>query len=136
MASGLGDLTKGLDSVLKSEEEKKKEAEIKRKAEKKENLKKAIEFFKEHTKQIEILRDDKIATVYFPKLPFCHKLPKDLKEKFHDEVNRKTTKSKLTALMNTTEEFKNTMIHEERLRILFNYNPLLGFFADNGKLWE
>jgi hypothetical protein len=38
--------------------------------------------------------------------------------------------------MNTTEEFKNTMIHEERLRILFNYNPLLGFFADNGKLWE
>lgn len=50
MASGLGDLTKGLDNVLKSDEEKKKEAEIKRKAEKKENIKKAIEFFKTHTK--------------------------------------------------------------------------------------
>lgn len=28
------------------------------------------------------------------------------------------------------------MKHEERLRILFNINPLLGAIASQGKLWE
>lgn len=28
------------------------------------------------------------------------------------------------------------MKHEERLRILFSYNPVLGIFASKGKLWE
>jgi inositol 1,4,5-triphosphate receptor type 3 len=28
------------------------------------------------------------------------------------------------------------MKHEERLRILFNYNPFLGFLGSNAKLWE
>jgi inositol 1,4,5-triphosphate receptor type 3 len=79
MKSGFGGLTKGLDNALKSDEEKKKDEERERKAAKKEKLIAAIEFFKKNTKQIEILRGDKISTVYFPKLPFCHKLPKDLK---------------------------------------------------------
>jgi hypothetical protein len=63
-------------------------------------------------------------------------LPKDLKEEFHDRVNRATPKAKITDLINGSPEFVKTMNHEERLRIIFNYNPLLGFLGDHGKLWE
>lgn len=62
-------------------------------------------------------------------------LPKDSKDEFHENVIRTNSKSKVTYLMVNSELFIRTMRHEERLRILFNYSPILGFFADNGKLW-
>lgn len=83
----------------KSSEDKKKEQDLldrKKNKENKELLIEAIKFFKFNTKSIEINREDKLYTVYFPKLPFCHMLPKDLKEEFHDTVVRTSSKSKLT----------------------------------------
>lgn len=50
-----------------------------------------------------MVRDDKIYTVYFPKLPFCKLLPKDAKIDFHDEVDRTSSKTKLTYLMDETK---------------------------------
>ena len=83
-----------------------------------------------------MVRDDKIYTVYFPKLPYCKLLPKDAKIEFHDGVDRTSSKTKLTYLMDETKQLIKTMQHEERLRIFFSYNPVIGVFASHGKLWE
>jgi hypothetical protein len=62
--------------------------------------KKAINFFRENTCSIDMLRDNKLYIIRFPKLPFCQLLPKDVKLSFHDRVDRTSSKSKLTDLMN------------------------------------
>lgn len=64
-----------------------------------------MRFFKRNSKSIEIIRDNNIIRIYFPKLPFCNTLSKDLKNDFHDEVSRESAKSKLTYLMSQTESF-------------------------------
>ena len=63
-------------------------------------------------------------------------LPNDLKEEFHEQVERTSSKTKLTYLMGSAEMLENTMKYEEKLRIFFNYNPILGIIANHGKLWE
>ena len=55
---------------------------------------------------------------------------------FHDRVDRTSSKTKLTDLINECEIIIETMKHEERLRIFFKINPVLGILASNGKLWE
>lgn len=45
------------------------EQEEKRKQ--KEQLKLAIRFFKKHSCSIEIVREEQVFQVFFPKLPFC-----------------------------------------------------------------
>lgn len=67
--------------------------------------------------------------MFFPKLPYCHQLPKDLKTEFHDEVNRSSAKTKLNYLMTRSDSIIKTMKHEEYLRILFNINPIFGAIA-------
>ena len=52
-----------------------------------------------------MIKDNNIIRIYFPKLPFCNTLSKDLKNDFHDEVSRESAKSKLTYLMSQTESF-------------------------------
>jgi hypothetical protein len=99
-------------------------------------MKKSISFFRKHTCHIDIVRDEKIYTVYFPKIPYCMLLPKDSKNDFHNDVDRTSSKTKLSFLMDETKKLIKTMEHEERLRIFFSYNPLIGVFARHGKLWE
>lgn len=98
--------------------------------EKKQLLTDSISFFMNNTVSIEFIRDEKIYRVYFPKLPCCHLLPKELKNDFHDDVNRSTPKSKITDLMNMTEYIVNTMRHEEMLKEFFKFNPLLGILVN------
>jgi len=38
--------------------------------------------------------------------------------------------------MNQSDNMIKTMEHEEKLRIFFSYNPVIGIFANHGKLWE
>lgn len=38
--------------------------------------------------------------------------------------------------MNQADQNIKIMEHEERLRIFFSYNRILGIFANHGKLWE
>ncbi len=63
-------------------------------------------------------------------------LTKEIKNEFHLKVQRISTKTKLVQLMEESEEIENIIKHEERLRILFNKNPILSIFANHRQLWE
>lgn len=97
--NALGNLKKNFEDILKDDAQLQREEELKKKREQKELTKNSIKFFKENTCSVEMIRDKHIHTVYFPKLPFCKLLPKDLKEEFHDAVPRTSSKTKLTYLM-------------------------------------
>lgn len=43
----------------------------------------AIKFFRQNTCSIDMIRDQKLYTVFFPKLPICN-LPKSARLEFHD----------------------------------------------------
>ena len=110
--SGLGAMKKmgqKMGNVFKTEDELRREEDIHRKVEQQKLMKKSISFFRQHTCNIDMVRDDKIYTVYFPKLPFCKLLPKDAKVEFHDDVDRTSSKTKLTYLMDETEKLIKIM---------------------------
>jgi hypothetical protein len=109
-------LKKNIDDIMKDPAEKAKEEELKLKLELKELTKNSIKFFREHTCSLEVVRDKHLFTIYFPKLPFCKLLPKDLKDEFHETVPRTSSKTKLTYLMDETDKLVNIMKHEEKLR--------------------
>lgn len=61
-----------------------------------------------------MIRDQKLYTIYFPKLPICN-LPKTARLEFHDQVNRTSSKTKLTYLMERANFLIKVMVYEEKL---------------------
>ena len=78
-------------------------------------MKKAFNFFSSNCENIDIVRDDKIELVFFIKLPYCHWLPDEKKKSFNEEVDRSSTKSKVTALVKESDNIIEIIKHEERL---------------------
>lgn len=54
------------------------------------NEKKAYEFFKYHSRRIEIAIEDQLQGIYFPKKPICQYLSQSKKKEFMANVNRDT----------------------------------------------
>lgn len=69
---------------------------------------------------IEVIRNDRIEIVFFIKLPFTHKLPKEKKDEFHDLVDRSSTKSKVQGLVDESSRLIKVCIHEEKLKRFFD----------------
>ncbi|CAK81773.1 unnamed protein product (macronuclear) [Paramecium tetraurelia] len=140
--SGLGNIAKmggnligQLGLAQKSEEELRQEKLLQEKLEQKELTKNAIKFFRQNTCSIDMIRDQKLYTIYFPKLPICN-LPKSARLEFHDQVDRTSSKTKLTYLMERANFLIKVMEYEEKLNQVFAKNPIFAFFATSGKLWE
>ena len=72
-----------------------------------------MRFFKKWTVHIEIVRDNKVEKIYFPKLPFCQNNFATLKKKFHSKY-RPTIKMKITDLIACKEEVIKEMKYEEK----------------------
>ena len=96
----------------------------------------ALEFYKKHSAHIEIFRYNKFYKLYFPLLPECINLPKTIKREFHEKVNRNSVKTKVSGLMDEADYIINVIIHEQRLKNIFNQSKLLGIIATYEKLWE
>jgi len=62
-----------------------------------------IQFFAENSAHIEVIREKKLEKVYFYYLPYCHALPKDIKNEFNDNVDRVSVQSKVNGLITESE---------------------------------
>ena len=102
------------------------EPNLKKKIDQKREIKEALSFFSRNTAHIEIVREDSLARVYFPKLPMANSLPRNIKNEFHLKVDRSSTKTKLKDLMLWSNEFIKIMKHEERLKQTFKKNHFVG----------
>lgn len=54
----------------------------------------ALQFFVKHSGNIEIIRHNRIEKVNFILMPYCHYLPKETKNEFHELVNRDSPETK------------------------------------------
>lgn len=103
---------------------------------KKELLSNILKFYSNFVVHIEIFRDNKLQKIFFPLLPFCKTLPKEIKNNFNEKVNRATSKIKVEELMASAPNFIKIMRHEEKLRLFFNKNKISGLIVNHEKLWK
>ena len=108
----------------------------KARGDRKQLVKQAILFFKDKMAHIEILRDNKIEKIYFPLLPCCKHLAKDVRVEFHETVNRSSTKRKIADLMKASDKLIQNMQHEEQLSLMFNKYKIIGLLGNHIRLWE
>jgi hypothetical protein len=81
-----------------SAEELEKRAQLK-KLQEMEVFRETIQFFATNSAHIEVVRDEKIETIYFYKLPFCQYLPDETKTEFNDSVCRDSANDKVSGLV-------------------------------------
>ena len=75
---------------------------------------KALGFFGKYTSHIEINRFGKLYKQYFPTLPHCLCLDKNVKKEFEKDVNRQSLQSKVSSLMERSEEIIERLKYEEK----------------------
>ena len=125
-----------IDKTFKLNQETDELKQIQESLEKKQIQQNALAFFKQNIAHIEIVRDNNLYRVFFPLLPITRFLPKSRKTEFHENVNRESTKTKISNLMKDKDDFIRTMNHEEKLNKLFNTNKLIGIIFNHEKLWK
>ena len=99
-------------------------------------MKNTVNFFAQKTAHIDVVRDNKLETIYFILLPYCFAFPKDKKILFHDNVDRSSVKSKVTYLVQQSEPLIKILKHEEFLQNFFIEYKFLAIFANFDKLWK
>ena len=99
-----------------SEEELLAQKQKQKNEERKRRLKKAFNFFMANTAHIEVVRNGGLELVFFPLLPYCKCFPKEEKQKFQENVDRGSVKSKVQGLVESSPLFIEIMIHEEYMK--------------------
>lgn len=93
---------------------------------------KCLEFFKFHTKSIEVTFKKSIIRVYFPVHPICRLISKITREKFSLNVNRDTQNDKTKCLVKESNTFFDEITHLSFLKKqIFNISATkLNFIRD------
>ena len=126
-----------IDRALKNGDMDEEEAKLlKEEIEKKQLVQEAISFFRSNMGHIEIVRSGNLEKIYFPILPYCKYLSKDLKAEFQDTVNRTSTKTKVADLIQRSDELIKNMKHEEKMAHFLNHYKIFGLITNHVKLWE
>lgn len=75
---------------------------------------KALPFFHRHTAHIDVLKEDELFKTYFMILPHCTHITQSLQDAFHQKIDRQSVKSKVSSLVEKSNEIIETLKHEER----------------------
>lgn len=102
----------------------------------KELFREAVQFFVKHSGNIEILRQNQLEKVNFIMMPYCHYLPKETKNEFHEQVNRDSPEAKKQYLKDQANRIIYICKHEEKLALFFQRNKILSLFAGYVTLWK
>jgi hypothetical protein len=84
----------------------------------------AFDFLKKNTGKIEVIRDNKIETVFFKIPDLCQTLSKKSRDKFvGEDVNRSTAQTKVTDLLTNSRLFEREMRHtaEQKKNFIFSH---------------
>ena len=93
-------------------------------------------FFFEYTPNIEINFNNEIIKYYVKLSPICKCLTNEMKEEFHANLDRSSTKSKIECLFENIEFFQYQLtITKKRIDIFHRY-PVLDLFFNNYKFYR
>jgi inositol 1,4,5-triphosphate receptor type 3 len=108
---------------------------------------KCLEFFKYHTKSIEVMFKKSIIRVYFPVHPICRLISKVTRKKFALNVNRDTQNDKIKCLMQESNSFFDEFSHlaflkkqiinisTTKLNFIRDFSTVLAFLINFFILW-
>eukprot|EP01080_Neovahlkampfia_damariscottae_P010070 gene10070-2491_t len=93
----------------------------------------AFSSLKKNTGKIEVIRDNKIETVFFQIPELCSNLSKKSRDKFVDEdVNRSTAQTKVTDLLTNSRLFEREMKHTAKQKKNFLFSSVINpFYTSN-----
>ncbi len=95
-----------------------------------------MSFFYENTLSIDVCIEGQIRTIYFPKLPYCRDLSNQIINNFEDSVDRISTHSKVSGLMEQAPEIKIYMKHENFLRNKYKRFLIWDLIAGRIETWR
>ena len=80
--------------------------------------------------------DQNLEKIYFYLLPFTRAITKDTKKKFNKEVNRISSKAKVTDLLESSKELIDLVKYEYTLLKLFEKFKILAILVNYIGLWK
>lgn len=98
--------------------------------------KEALTFFARYTASIEINRNNVLYKQYFPKLPPCFYMDKDVKKQFMNGINRTTLNSKVNSMLLLSEEVIESLKINTNIKNFAGSNFLLSLITRHLKLWK
>ena len=96
----------------------------------------AYSFYFEYTPHIEILYNDKIIKYYIRLSPICKCLTPEMKEEFHESLDRTSAKTKTEDLFNKVEFFRYQLIINKKIIDAFSSAPILDLFFNHYKFYR
>jgi len=96
----------------------------------------AYSFYFEYTPHIEILYNDKIIQYYIRLSPICKCLTQEMKEEFHENLDRTSAKTKTEDLFNKVEFFRYQLIINKKIIDAFSSAPILDLFFNHYKFYR
>ena len=96
----------------------------------------AYSFYFEYTPHIEILHNDKIIQYYIRLSPICKCLTPEMKEEFHENLDRTSAKTKTEDLFNKVEFFRYQLIINKKIIDAFSSAPILDLFFNHYKFYR
>ena len=96
----------------------------------------AVDFYKQSTASIEVLKDDKVYIIYFFKLPFCNRLNKFEKQQFLESMDRNNNQSKLMSIMRYADQVKYELETDYKIKEFAAKIPIFGVIVSNIEFWK
>ena len=96
----------------------------------------AIDFYKQSTASIEVLKEENVYIIYFFKLPFCNGLNKFEKQQFLESMDRTNTQSKLMDIMRYSDQVKYELETDYKIKEFASKIPVFGVILTNIEFWK
>ena len=96
----------------------------------------AFSFYFESTPHIEILKNGKIIKYYIKLSPICKCLTSEMKEEFHNSIDRSSAKTKTAELFNRVEYFRAQLIMNKKILDAFSKAPILNLFFNHYQFYR
>ena len=96
----------------------------------------SYKFFFDYTPNIEIINDEHIIKYYLKLSPICKCLNEEMKNEFHSQVDRSSTKTKIESLFKNVDYYHYQLVHAKRRIDLFRQMPLLDLMFNHYRFYR
>ena len=99
-------------------------------------LKRSFSFYFNNTPHIELSIHGKIQKYYIKLSPICNCLTSEMKEEFHETIDRASAKTKVAGLFNQVEFFRRQLIMNKKILDAFTQAPILNLFFNHYQFYR
>ena len=99
-------------------------------------FKTAFSFYFEKTPHIEVSINKKIIKYYIKLSPICSCLTEEMKDEFHNDIDRASSKTKIANLFDQVEFFRSQLIMNKKILDAFSKAPVLNLIFNHYQFYR